>query len=122
MLQVNQEQFSAKLSPLSAGIRVLFRGNISTPDPASVLNPFVDAVHDRAQESGEREVSVDLKDLEYCNSSGFKSFIHWIRRIKEMPEERRYKLRFLTSSERKWQRTSLLALTVFAEELVEIQR
>jgi len=82
----------------------------------------VDAVHDRAQESGEREVSVDLKDLEYCNSSGFKSFIHWIRRIKEMPEERRYKLRFLTSSERKWQRTSLLALTVFAEELVEIQR
>jgi hypothetical protein len=119
-LEVKQEQFSARLSPFSAGIRVQFRGTISTTDPAAVLNPFVDAVHDRAVRAGEREVSVDLKDLEYCNSSGFKTFIHWIRRIKELPEDRRYKLRFLTSADRKWQRSSLLALTVFAEELVDI--
>lgn len=121
-LEVKQEHYSARLSPFSAGIRVQFRGTISTSDPAAVLNPFVDAVHERAVRAGETEVSVDLKDLEYCNSSGFKSFIHWIRRIKELPEDRRYKLRFLTSTERKWQRSSLLALTVFAEELVDILR
>ena len=121
-LQVAEEKYSAYLGFDAQGIRVYLRGTISTPNPASVLNPFVDAVHAHVLESNAQEIRVDLTQLEFCNSSGFKSFIHWIRRIKEMPEERRYKLRFLTSAERKWQRTSLLALTVFAEELVEIQR
>ena len=63
---------------------------------------------------------MDLTALEFCNSSGFKSFIHWIERIQQAPEPKRYKLRFLSTKERKWQRASLLALSCYGINIVLI--
>ncbi len=119
-LQVSEERYSAHVAPDAGGIRVHFKGTVSTVNPAVVLNPFVDAVHEHAIESGAREVRVDLTQLEFCNSSGFKSFIHWIERIQEAPEPRRYKLRFLSSKDRRWQRASLLALSCYGANVVVI--
>ena len=119
-LQVAEEKYSAQLGTDPQGIRVHFRGTISTVNPAVVLNPFVDAVHAHVLDQGLREIRVDLTSLEFCNSSGFKSFIHWIERIQQSPEPKRYKLRFLSTKERKWQRTSLLALSCYGINIVAI--
>jgi hypothetical protein len=119
-LQVAEEKYSAQLGSDPQGVRVHFRGTISTVNPAVVLNPFVDAVHAHAIEVGAKEIRVDLTALEFCNSSGFKSFIHWIERIQQAPEPKRYKLRFLSTKERKWQRTSLLALSCYGINIVLI--
>ncbi len=119
-LQVAEEKYSAQLGSDAQGVRVHFRGTISTINPAVVLNPFVDAVHAHALETGAKEIRVDLTALEFCNSSGFKSFIHWIERIQQAPEPKRYKLRFLSTKERKWQRTSLLALSCYGINIVQI--
>ena len=119
-LQVAEEKYSAYLGFDAQGIRVYLRGTISTPNPASVLNPFVDAVHAHVLESNAQEIRVDLTQLEFCNSSGFKSFIHWIERIQQSPEAKRYRLRFLSTKERKWQRTSLLALSCYGVNIVAI--
>lgn len=119
-IQVAEEKYSAHLGFDAQGIRVHFRGTISTPNPAIVLNPFVDAVHKHVLESGAKEVRVDLTQLEFCNSSGFKSFIHWIERIQQAPEPKRYRLRFVSTKERKWQRTSLLALSCYGVNIVAI--
>ena len=67
-----------------------------------------------------KEIRVDFSELEFCNSSGFKAFIHWIQKVQSMPEASRYRIRFLSSPARKWQRTSLLALSCYAPGLVEI--
>jgi hypothetical protein len=119
-LQVSEEKYSAHLAPDAQGIRVHFKGTVSTVNPAVVLNPFVDAVHQHALDAGAREVRVDLTQLEFCNSSGFKSFIHWIERIQQTPEPKRYKLRFLSSKDRRWQRASLLALSCYGVNVVVI--
>jgi hypothetical protein len=119
-LQVAEEKYSAQLGSDAQGVRVHFRGTISTINPAVVLNPFVDAVHAHVLEAGAKEIRVDLTALEFCNSSGFKSFIHWIERIQQAPEPKRYKLRFLSTKERKWQRTSLLALSCYGINIVQI--
>jgi hypothetical protein len=119
-LQVAEEKYSAHLGVDGLGIRIHFRGTISTANPAVVLNPFVDAVHAHVLEASAKEIRVDLTQLEFCNSSGFKSFIHWIERIKQAPEPRRYRLRFLSTKERKWQRTSLLALSCYGLSIVAI--
>jgi hypothetical protein len=119
-LQVAEEKYSAHLGADPQGIRVFFRGTVSTPNPATVLNPFVDAVHAHALEAAAKEVRVDLTQLEFCNSSGFKSFIHWIEKIQQAPEPRRYRLRFISTKERKWQRTSLLALSCYGVNIVAI--
>jgi hypothetical protein len=119
-LQVAEEKYSAQLGADPLGIRIHFKGTISTPNPATVLNPFVDAVHAHVLGASAREVRVDLTQLEFCNSSGFKSFIHWIELIQAVPEPKRYRLRFVSTKERKWQRTSLLALSCYGVSIVAI--
>lgn len=119
-LQVTEEKYSAGLATDAAGLKVAFRGTISSINPASVLNPFVDAVHGQLAGANVKEIRVDFTELEFCNSSGFKAFIHWIQRVQSLPEGRRYKLRFVSSPTRRWQRTSLLALSCYAPGLVEI--
>jgi hypothetical protein len=120
-LQVAEEKYSAHVAPDPQGIRVFFRGTVSTVNPAVVLNPFVDAIHAHAVESGAKELRVDLTGLEFCNSSGFKAFIHWIEKIQQLPESKKYKLRFLSSKDRRWQRASLLALSCYGVNLVVIE-
>lgn len=119
-LHVSEEKYSAGLVNDAAGLKVQFKGTISTVNPASVLNPFVDAVHGQLLQAGLKEIRVDFQELEFCNSSGFKAFIHWIQKVQAAPEAQRYKLRFLASPARKWQRTSLLTLSCYAPGLVEI--
>jgi hypothetical protein len=119
-LQVSEEKYSAGLANDATGLKVAFRGTISTVNPAAILNPFVDAVHAQLSGANVKEIRVDFTELEFCNSSGFKAFIHWIQRVQALPEAQRYKLRFVSSPARKWQRTSLLALSCYAPGLVEI--
>jgi hypothetical protein len=119
-LQVADEKYSARLASDAQGARVYFRGTISTANPALVLNPFVDQVHAHVLESGAKEIRIDLTQLEFCNSSGFKAFIHWIERVNQAPEPKRYRLRFLSTKERRWQRTSLLALSCYGVNIVAI--
>lgn len=118
--QIAEEKYSASVVADPAGTRVVFRGTISTPNPAVVINPFIDAVHEEVVKAGAREVHVDFRDLEFCNSSGFKAFIHWIQKIQEVPEAQRYALRFLSNPARKWQKTSLLALSCYGVNTVSI--
>lgn len=120
-IQVAEEKYSAGVVTDGRGTRVQFRGTISTPNPAVVLNPFVDAVHEQLVKAAAKEVLVDFRELEFCNSSGFKAFIHWIQKIQELPEAQRYGLRFLSNPARKWQRTSLLALSCYGVSSVTIQ-
>jgi hypothetical protein len=119
-LQVSEEKYSAAVQQGVGGTRVHFRGTISTPNPASVLNPFVDGVHALLVQASAREVLVDFTELEFCNSSGFKSFVHWLQLIQKQPAAKRYKLKFVSNPARKWQRTSLLALSCFEPSGVEI--
>lgn len=119
-MQAAEEKYSAHAAQDAQGIRVFFKGTISTVNPALVLNPFVDAVHQHVLEAGAKEIRVDLTQLEFCNSSGFKSFIHWIERIQQTPEPRRYKLRFVSTKDRRWQRASLLALSCYGVATVLI--
>ncbi len=120
-LEVADEKYSAMFAADPEGPRVIFRGTISTVNPAVVLNPFVDAVHDELALRGGGRVRVDLRELEFCNSSGFKSFIHWIERIGSLPERTRYTLHFLSNPSRKWQRTSLLALSCYGVNSVSME-
>jgi anti-anti-sigma regulatory factor len=120
-VRMSDQKYSAELVNEIEGPVVRFRGTISTQSPSALLNPFVDAVHERLVKSGAPAVLVDFRELEFCNSSGFKAFIHWIERIQEVSEAGRYRLCFITSPARRWQRTSLLALSCFAPDEVELK-
>ena len=77
-------------------------------------------VHQKAIELGIPEVRMDLRELEFMNSSCFKSFVSWISEVSDLTTGQ-YRIRFLSNPSILWQRRSLHALSCFAAELVTIE-
>jgi hypothetical protein len=84
------------------------------------VEAILNRVHQTAIELGIPEVRVDLRELEFMNSSCFKSFVSWISEVSDMPSGQ-YRIRFLSNPSILWQRRSLHALSCFAAELITIE-
>lgn len=101
-------------------VRVLFRGTADMR-VSDALDHVLGAVHAEAQRCGAARVDIDFRDLEFMNSSCFKSFVTWISQVRELEGEKRYAIRFLSRAETLWQRRSLHALRCFAVDLITIE-
>jgi hypothetical protein len=77
-------------------------------------------VHQKALELSISEVRMDLRELEFMNSSCFKSFVSWISEVSDLTTGQ-YRIAFLSNPSILWQRRSLHALSCFAAELVTIE-
>lgn len=97
---------------------IRFTGNIDVSDPGKFLDPALEQIHRQVLESKFGEVDADFQQLAILNSSGIKSLIKWIMLQTEVPEEQKYRIRFLYSSRITWQQTSLKALTYLAPKTV----
>jgi len=82
---------------------------------------LLSSVHERVLGEALEEVKVDLRSLEFMNSSCFKSFVTWISQVQDLPEAKQYRIRFISSPAILWQRRSLNALACFAAHLVTIE-
>jgi hypothetical protein len=85
------------------------------------LDRFLVDVHRVAGSLGAEEVSVDVRRLEFMNSSCLKCLVSWISQIQEQPPEKHYRIAFLATPAMYWQRRSLHALSCLAPELVSVQ-
>ncbi|MCX4239326.1 STAS domain-containing protein [Paraliomyxa miuraensis] len=99
-------------------IEVRLRGSAELGSK-DLLDEFLASVfaasHDR------REVVVDLSELEYMNSSALKSLVTWIVRVRDLPESRRHKIRFLSNPELHWQQRSLHSLVSMWSDVIEVE-
>ncbi len=84
------------------------------------VEAILNRVHQKAMELAIPEVQVDLRELEFMNSSCFKSFVSWISEVSDLTAGQ-YRIRFLSNPSILWQRRSLHALSCFAAELVTIE-
>lgn len=112
--------FSTAASGQGDTITVRFSGNadIRAKEP---LEALLVKLHAEAQRVGAKVVAVDFRQLEFMNSSCFKSFVSWIGGVQELPPEKQYRIRFLSNAEMLWQRRSLHALRCFAVDLISIE-
>jgi anti-anti-sigma factor len=86
------------------------------------LENYIDNLHKEAARLGLSKVVVDLRNLEFMNSSSFKVFITWLGHVKELPADAQYRLHILSNpNTHQWQRRSLAALSCFAVDLVTIE-
>ncbi len=74
-----------------------------------------------AASDGVTTVEVDIRPLEYMNSSSFKSFLTWIVKVRELPEERRHRILFLSNPAYHWQKRSLHSLVSMGGDLVDVE-
>jgi hypothetical protein len=89
-------------------------------DAMKTLDAYLKSVHAVAKPS-HLPVVVDLRSLEFMNSSCFKAFVSWIRTLQDLPATDQYKVRFLSDSKKHWQSRSLGALACFAVDLIHIE-
>jgi hypothetical protein len=85
------------------------------------LDVYLKALHQAATAGAAREVVVDLRLLEFMNSSCIKAFVSWIGVVQDAPKENQYCLRFLSDSKKDWQSRSLKALACFAADLITVE-
>lgn len=98
--------------------RVRFAGT-GEAEGAAVLDRFLALLHQEALALELREVTIELEQLEFINSSCLKAMVAWIYKVDT--EGRPYKIRMLRDSSLHWQRTSLATLQRLAPEVVVVQ-
>jgi hypothetical protein len=103
-----------------AGLEAELTGSAELP-AAEVMNTIVQALHERARTLAVTTVVMDFTNLEFMNSSCFKSLVTWVNEVSELDEARRYKIRFRTNAGIPWQRRSLHALKTMATDIITVE-
>ncbi|MCA9619583.1 MAG: hypothetical protein KC731_11175 [Myxococcales bacterium] len=70
---------------------------------------------------GLQRVVVDVTQLEFMNSSCFKSVVSWLTDIIELAPDHQYRVHFKSNPATLWQRRSLHALRSFALMIVSVE-
>ena len=86
------------------------------------LGPFLKQVHSELCRAGVDLVTVDLRRLYFMNSSCLKSFITWVVSVSKLNAESRYRIRFLSNQNLRWQQRSLESMQAFAPDVVRVER
>jgi len=112
--------FTAQASASDRCIQVSLAGTADLTVTGQ-LDQFLRGVHTEAQRCLAEEVTVDVRRLEFMNSSCLKSFAWWICAVQEQTGHGQYRIVFLSSPTVGWQRRSLKALASMAKEIISIQ-
>jgi hypothetical protein len=102
-------------------INVRIRGNAGTARAQKVLEEFLLALHGEVQRLHVQQVVVDIRELEFMNSSCLKDFVYWLSTVRDAPAAERYRIVFYSNPEYHWQKRSLHSLTCFATEFVRVE-
>jgi hypothetical protein len=121
-------QFSAVPVPKAESVaiqvtapnQVKLSGTITQKDPSNDLAGFFKALHTAALTDKLAEVRADVSGLTFVNSSAIRLFVDWATWVKN-ERGHRYTLRFITSRNVTWQKTSFTALMSLAKEVLAIE-
>jgi len=120
VVSVSGDDFTGAASHESNTLTTWLKGNADYA-ALDALEMLLTRVHTEARRLAVGEVIVDLRQLEFMNSSCFKSFVSWITDIQELEASLQYKVRFLSNPNLHWQKRSLHSLRCFAVELVTVE-
>jgi hypothetical protein len=101
-------------------IRIRLAGTADT-EAKTDLDEMTGKLHAEAQRLKITKVVIDLRELEFMNSSCFKAFVTWLALLRDLPQAQQYRLHFVSNPSLHWQRRSLAALSCFAVDLVTIE-
>ena len=117
---VSAEHLSIHGGVADGGIAVRITGTADTA-VRTQLDDYVKRLHEEAMRLKVPSVVVDLRELEFMNSSCLKVFVVWLAQLRELEPRQQYKVTIRSNPELLWQRRSLAALSCFAVDLVTIQ-
>ena len=99
-------------------LRVKMTGAVEMRDPGDLLNPYWSGIDDAARERKLQRVEVDLRDVNFMNSSGILTLVRWITKAKAHAPGSGYTLVLQYDRNVTWQRTSIPTLAKLAPQIV----
>lgn len=117
---IRTTDFAARLSHDDDGAVVALEGAVPSTDVQRLLTPFLDQVHADLVARGCRTVRLDLRKLSHLGPAALTSLLHWADLQRTLPEQARYRIRFVCAPGRDWQRTILTALQCSAAALLDV--
>jgi len=119
--EVKVGRFVAQWREEVASVTVRLRGWADCPEVAEALNALWMQVHTHALDLKAGHVLVDMRELEFISSSGYRTMVVWLSHLAEAKEGERYGIHFRVDSARDWQRRGPAALSFFARGLVTME-
>lgn len=98
--------------------RIKMSGAIEMRDPGELLNPYWNALDEEIRRAGIRRVEVDMRDLNFLNSSGILTLVRWITKARGHAADSSYQLVLQYDPNVTWQRTSIPTLAKLAPSIV----
>lgn len=111
LASLTHERVSIQVGDLPEGVLVTITGDIDMQDPAKLLDPFFQELHRQAVQKGTKRVDLDVRQLNFLNSSGIRALAKWIMALLPLKVEQRYQIRMLHNKGLAWQAASLPTLT-----------
>lgn len=99
-------------------LKVSMSGAVEMREPGIVLNPFWNGIDDELLRRRIKRVEVDMRDLNFMNSSGILTLVRWITRAKAHGANG-YHIQLQYDRNVTWQRTSVPTLAKLAPEIVD---
>lgn len=97
-------------------LRIAMSGAVEMRDPGHALNPYWTLIDEEARRLGLKTVELDVRDLNFMNSSGILTLVRWITRCKSAGDCYRLVLRYDRNVT--WQRASIPTLAKLASSVV----
>jgi hypothetical protein len=117
---IRTEDLSSETEVGRSEITVRIAGTAETA-AMGTLDAYLKQLHAVATEGKVGSVVIDMRGLEFMNSSCFKTFVSWIGSLQDAPPESQYRIRFVASDQKHWQSRSLGALACFAVDLITVE-
>jgi hypothetical protein len=99
-------------------LRVKLAGAVEMREPGDVLNPYWTMIDEEARRHKIQRVEVDVRDLNFMNSSGILTLVRWITRAKGHAAGTGYALVLRYDRNVTWQRSSIPTLAKLAPDVV----
>lgn len=97
-------------------LHITMSGAVEMRDPGEVFNPYWMMIDEEARRRNVTTIDVDVRDLNFMNSSGILTLVRWITRAKANPGGYRLVLRYDPNVT--WQRSSIPTLAKLAPNIV----
>jgi len=98
-------------------LHITMSGAVEMRDPGVVFNPYWNGIDDEVRRRGVQRVVVDMRDLNFMNSSGILTLVRWVTRVKGHGTKP-YQIELHFDRNVTWQRTSVPTLAKLAPEIV----
>ena len=100
-------------------LQVALLGAVEMREPGDVLNPYWNRIDDEIRKQSMKRVEVDLRDLNFMNSSGILTLVRWITKAKSHSGNDAYRMVLKYDRNVTWQRSSVPTLAKLAPNVVE---